>query len=84
MAREHSFYCSSFVQHVFRKAGLDLFPGIDVKNTTPEDLGRSPVPFKMWVLERDVAAPLLKTMAGKVRHRLAVRSRVRREKRAGK
>ncbi len=53
MARDHSFYCSAFVQHIYRKAGLDLFPGVDVKNTTPEDLGRSPLPFRMWVLGND-------------------------------
>ena len=78
MARDHSFYCSAFVQHVFRRAGVDLFPGVDVKNTTPDDLGRSPLPFRMWVLERARPQPLVKQVAGRVRKSLEVRRRARR------
>jgi hypothetical protein len=51
-ARERSLYCSAFVQHLFRKAGLDLAPGVDMKNTTPEDIARAAAPYTMWRLER--------------------------------
>ncbi len=58
LARESSMYCSAFVQHLFRKAGLDLAPGVDLKNTTPEDLARTVVPHATWVLHRpEVEAP---------------------------
>src|SRR5439155_11765621 len=33
LAREKSLYCSAFVQHLFRKAGIDLAPGVNAKNT---------------------------------------------------
>src|SRR5215471_4938262 len=41
LARERSMYCSAFVQHLFRKAGLDLAPVVDGKNTTPEDIAET-------------------------------------------
>src|SRR2546421_6769831 len=40
MSRQCSMYCSAFVQHLFRKIGVDLAPGVDAKNTTPEDISR--------------------------------------------
>ncbi len=83
MAREHSFFCSAFVRHVYGKAGIDLLPGVDVKNTTPEDLARSPLPFRMWLLERGVPVPLLASVTGRVRRKIAVRSRARRIARGG-
>ena len=49
LAREHAAYCSAFVQHVFREAGVDLVPGIDVKHTTPEDLARSERRRAAWL-----------------------------------
>jgi len=52
LAREKSCYCSAFVQHVFRKAGIDLAPGLDVKHTTPEDISRTPVPHVTYLLQR--------------------------------
>jgi hypothetical protein len=52
LARESSMYCSAFVQHLFRKMGLELAPGIDGKNTTPEDISRSPIPHVTYLLER--------------------------------
>lgn len=52
LARECSMYCSAFVQHLFRKVGLELAPGIDGKNTTPEDISRSPVPHTTYLLLR--------------------------------
>jgi len=52
LAREKSLYCSAFVQWVFRKAGLDLAPGVDFKNTTPEDIARTSLPHVSYVLQR--------------------------------
>jgi hypothetical protein len=52
LARERSMYCSAFVQHLFRKIGVDLAPGVDPKNTTPEDIARAKVPHRAYVLER--------------------------------
>jgi hypothetical protein len=54
LARESSMYCSAFVQWVFRKAGLDLAPGVDFKNTTPEDIARTCLPHVTYRLEREV------------------------------
>ena len=53
LARESSLYCSAFVQHVFRRLGVELAPGIDGKNTTPEDISRSPVPHLTYLLHRE-------------------------------
>ena len=52
LARERSMYCSAFVQWVFRKAGLDLAPGLDYKNTTPKDIARTILPHVAYRLER--------------------------------
>jgi hypothetical protein len=52
LARESSMYCSAFVQWVFRKAGLDLAPGLDYKNTTPKDIARTILPHVAYRLER--------------------------------
>ena len=57
LARERSLYCSAFVQHVFRNAGLDLAPGLDVKHTTPEDISRTPVPHVTYLLQRPGSTP---------------------------
>lgn len=78
LAREHSYYCSALVRHVFREAGVDLLPGLEVKHTTPEELSRSPRPHRMWLLEREVATPTLKTAIRKVRRTLAAVRRARR------
>jgi hypothetical protein len=51
LSRPQSYYCSAFVHHLFRTAGLDLAPGLDEKNTTPEDLWRSLAPHTAYVLE---------------------------------
>jgi len=52
LARENALYCSAFIQWVFRKAGLDLAPGVDFKNTTPEDIARTALPHVTYVLQR--------------------------------
>lgn len=54
LARESSMYCSAFVQYLFRTIGLDLAPGIDAKNTTPEDIARTAVPHVRYLLQRQV------------------------------
>lgn len=57
LARESSMYCSAFVQSVFRKIGLDLAPGVDSKNTTPEDIARTTLPHTTYWLQRPTSSP---------------------------
>jgi hypothetical protein len=54
LSRESSMYCSAFVQLVFRKIGLDLAPGVDFKNTTPEDIARTCLPHITYWLQRTI------------------------------
>jgi hypothetical protein len=68
LSREHSIYCSAFVQQVFRKAGLDLVPGVDVKNTAPEDLARSPLIRTLYVLERPAEPTVLAKAAQRIQN----------------
>lgn len=56
LARESSMFCSALVQHLFRKAGLDLTPGVDLKNTTPEDIARTGLPHVIYVLRREASS----------------------------
>ncbi len=65
LARERSMYCSAFVQHLFRTAGLDLAPGVDWKNTTPEDIARTPIPHVTYLLVRELPQPR-RSRAGEV------------------
>lgn len=74
LARKRSLFCSAFVQHCFRQAGIDLMPGVDTKNTTPNDLANSPAARTVWILERPATAPKLvrtvqklRSVAGKLR-----------------
>ena len=75
LSRERSLFCSAFVQHLFRKAGLDLAPGVDDKHTTPEDISRSAIAHTTYLLQR--AAPPDKLEALKTRVRRRVRARLR-------
>src|SRR5207247_4389372 len=59
LAREKSLYCSAFVQFLFRKAGIDLAPGVDVKHSTPEDISRAPIPHVTYLLTRGAGARIL-------------------------
>ena len=79
LARESSLYCSAFVQHLFKKAGLDLVPGIAIKNTTPEDIARSPAPHTTWVLQRGLPTSRLLPLKTRMR-RLRARGRLARSK----
>jgi hypothetical protein len=76
MSRDKCFYCSAFVSHLFREAGIDLAPGLHAKHITPEDLARTLVPHRMWVLKRDevrASGPVGKLVA-KVRERRKTRA----------
>jgi hypothetical protein len=57
LARKRSMYCSAFVHHLFRETGLDLAPGVNHKNTTPEDLARTALPHIRYILKRDPKPP---------------------------
>lgn len=52
LAQERSLFCSAFVQHCFREAGIDLAPGVATKNTNPNDLAQSARAQAFWVLDR--------------------------------
>jgi hypothetical protein len=82
LARERSTYCSAFVQQLFRKAGLELAPGVGDKNTTPEDIARTPVPHVTWLLQRQVASGKNAGFRAKLKSR--VQARIRRIKRRRK
>ena len=67
LARQSSMYCSAFVRYLFRKAELDLAPGVDNKNTTPEDIFRSPALQRRWLLQREVPTSRLGELRTKLR-----------------
>lgn len=71
LARDRSIFCSAFVQHCFRRAGVDLLPGVETKNTTPQDLAHSPACRMQWVLSRQVPATRLKRVLTRVRRAAA-------------
>src|SRR5439155_7351645 len=74
LAREQSLYCSAFVRHLFAKAGLDLAPEVDLKNTTPEDIARAAAPHVTYLLERDRARSKIKEIKARLQKRLSKRS----------
>jgi hypothetical protein len=76
LARESSMYCSAFVHYLFRQAGIDLAPGVDMKNTTPEDIARTLVPHATFWLDRE--APRTRLAQIQLRLHRRVRARVRR------
>lgn len=53
LSQSSSYFCSAFVAHLFRHAGLDIAPGLPEKHTTPEDVFRSMAPHKLTVYERE-------------------------------
>lgn len=73
LARECSMYCSAFVQHLFRKAGLDLAPGVDGKNTTPEDIAQTTLPHVTYLLTREQAPSKLVALKSRLRSRIRSR-----------
>ena len=75
LARPQSLFCSAFVTHVMRKAGIDPVPGLDVKHAAPEDLFRSPRVRGIWLLqpeqaEKEPKVPLRKRIVARVKKRL--------------
>lgn len=76
LARECSLFCSAFVQRLFRQAGLDLAPGVDVKHTTPEDISRTPVPHVTYLLQRETVRSQLQELGNRVRRRVGARVRL--------
>jgi hypothetical protein len=72
LARERSVYCSAFVKRLFQNAGLDLVPGVTGKNTTPEDIARSPLPHTKYLLLREM--PGAKLAAAGTRLKTTVRA----------
>jgi hypothetical protein len=67
LARESSLYCSALVQHLFRKVNLDLAPGVDLKNTTPEDIARTAIPHTTYLLQRQAAQSKLTELKSRLR-----------------
>jgi hypothetical protein len=80
LARERSLFCSAFVQHLFRAAGVDLTPGVAVKNTTPEDLSRCELPHTTYLLQRPPRSSALAQTKAKVQRKIAARLRLARRK----
>lgn len=80
LARERSVYCSAFVRYIFHKTGLDLVPGVDVKNTAPEHIANMQIPHTAYMLQRAVAKSRLDEIGKKVR--LRVKARIRQVKRS--
>ncbi|HVM49209.1 MAG TPA: hypothetical protein VMU04_14355 [Candidatus Acidoferrum sp.] len=71
LARERSLYCSALLQHLFRSAGLDLAPGVGLKNTTPEDIARTPIPHTAYLLVRQAPASKLKELQNRLRRKVS-------------
>jgi hypothetical protein len=75
LAQDRSMYCSAFVQHLFRKTGVELAPGVDGKNTTPQDVFRTSVPHVSYLLQRREPRTSLDEL--KIRVRKSVRTQIR-------
>ena len=75
LSRERSLFCSAFVQRLFRRAGIDLAPGVDDKHTTPEDISRTPVPHITYVLQRETSLDKLARLPTKIRRHVGARIR---------
>jgi hypothetical protein len=67
LARKQSIYCSAFVQQVYKSAGLELLPGLNVKQSTPEDLARSPLPHTFYQLSRQTRPRLAERIRAAVK-----------------
>jgi hypothetical protein len=75
LARDYSMYCSALVQHLFRETGRDLAPGVDLKNTTPEDIFRTTLPHVTYVLQRQVLRSKLTELKTRLGRRVGARIR---------
>ncbi len=75
LARDHTFFCSAFVRHVFHAAGVDLVAGIEIKNTAPEHLSRTQIPHTKWLMVRGEApASRVRKLVKRVKARLKKKS----------
>jgi len=81
LARESSMFCSALVQHLFRKTSLDLAPGVDLKNTTPEDIARTGLPHVTYLLQRQVLRSKLAALRTRLHRRVGARIRHLRRRR---
>jgi hypothetical protein len=79
LARESSAYCSAFVKMLLLDLGIDLVPGVNGKNTTPEDIARSPLPHVKYLLVREM--PGLKIAALGKKLKTGVHARLRKIRR---
>lgn len=70
LARERSVYCSAFVQRLFHGIGIDLVPGVSAKNTTPEDIFRTPVSHVKYLLQREFPVGKIAALRKRVHGRL--------------
>jgi hypothetical protein len=76
LARERSVFCSAFVQRLFRRAELDLAPGVDDKHTTPEDISRTTTPHTAYLLEREKPRSEINEFRKRARRRVEARLRL--------
>jgi hypothetical protein len=66
LARERSAYCSAFVKMLYHGLGIDLVPGVTGKNTTPEDIARSPLPHVKYLLVREMPGLKIAALGKKI------------------
>jgi len=67
LARERSAYCSAFVKTLYFGLGIDLAPGVTGKNTTPEDIARSPLPHMKYLLVREMPGAKIAVLGHKIK-----------------
>jgi hypothetical protein len=73
LARERSAYCSAFVKLLYQELGLDLVPGVHGKNTTPEDIARSPLPHVKYLLVREMPVGKIAALRKQIKTRVHAR-----------
>ena len=73
---------TALVQHLFRKTGLDLAPGVDLKHATPEDIARTSLPHVLYLLQRQVLRSELGRLKTRLRRRIGAGIRQLRRRRA--
>jgi hypothetical protein len=57
LAREGALYCSAMVQHCYATVGIDFCGGgVNLKNTTPQDIAGTAVPHTAYAVMRQPAA----------------------------
>ena len=83
LAREESAYCSAFVKLLFLELGMDLVPGVTAKNTTPEDIARSPLPHTKYLLVRGQPRTKVAELGHKLKTGVRARLRLLRRGRKG-